>query len=79
MECLTCVCVWLRAGWEVLRVTGLGLSFTNSGEAWEKWDMCLCFGCGEEWVGGLVQGLGIIMPSKASINDVKHITKDKLY
>ena len=45
-------------------VTGLGLGFTNSGGTWEKWDMCLCFGCGVvggvggEWVGGLGQSLG---------------------
>ena len=26
--------------------TGLGLGLTNSGGAWGKWDMCLCFGCG---------------------------------
>ena len=44
-------------------VTGLGLGFTNSGETWEKWDMCLCFGCGGvggvggELVGSLGQGL----------------------
>ena len=44
-------------------VTGLGLTFTNSGGTWGKWDMCLCFGCGcvgcvgGEWVGGLGQGL----------------------
>ena len=53
--------VWLRAGWEVMGVTGLGLGFTNSGGTWRNWDMCLCFGCGgaeREWVGGLGQGLG---------------------
>ena len=44
-------------------VTGWGLTFTNSGGTWGKWDMCLCFGCGGvgcvggEWVGGLGQGL----------------------
>ena len=32
-------------------VTGLGLSFANSGGTWGKWDMCLCFGCGG--VGGV--------------------------
>ena len=32
-------------------VPRLGLGFTNSGGTWEKWDMCLCFGCGGvEWV-----------------------------
>ena len=36
-------------------VTGLGLGFTNSGETWGKWDMCLCFSCGG--VGG-VGGVG---------------------
>ena len=45
-------------------VTGLGLSFTNFGGTWGKWDMCLRFGCGGvggvggEWVGGLCQGIG---------------------
>ena len=43
-------------------MTGLGLGFTNSGGTWR---ICLCFGCGGvggvggEWVGGLVQGLGV--------------------
>ena len=46
-------------------VTGLGLSFTNSGGTWRRWDMCLCFGCGGvgvgiggEWMAGLGQGQG---------------------
>ena len=55
MECVTCVCVWLGAGWEVLGVSELGLGFTNSGGTWEKWDMCLCFFFGG--VGG-VGGVG---------------------
>ena len=42
-------------------VTGLGLGFTNSGGTWGKWDMCLCFGCGD--MGGVgesvVGGLGV--------------------
>ena len=29
----------------------MGLDFTNSGETWGEWDMCLCFGCGV--VGGV--------------------------
>ena len=44
MECVTCVCVRLGAGWEVLGVRGLGLGFTNPGGTGGKWDMCLCFG-----------------------------------
>ena len=59
------MCMFLARGVEGGEwVTGLGLGFTNSGGTWGKWDMCLCFGCGgvggvgEEWVGGLVQGLG---------------------
>ena len=69
---MTCVCVWLAVGWEVLGVsgwvTGLGLGFTNFGGTLGKCDMCLCFGCGGvggvggEWVGGVggewVGGLG---------------------
>ena len=44
MECVTCVCVWLGAGFlGVEWVTGLGLGFTNSGGTWGKGDMCLCF------------------------------------
>ena len=60
MECVTCVCVWLGAGgvgggW----VRGLGLGFTNPGGTVEKWDMCLCFGCGGVGgVGGMVGGFG---------------------
>ena len=63
VECVTCVSVWLVAGWEMLGA-GLGSGFTNSGGTRGKWDMCLCFGCGgvggvgREWVGGLGQGLG---------------------
>ena len=53
MECVVCVCVWLGCvggvGSELL--TGLGLGFTHSGGKWEKWDMCLCFGC--SGVGGV--------------------------
>ena len=62
MECVTCVNVWLWAGWEVLVVRGLGLDFTNPGGTWGKWDMCQCYGCGgvggvgREWVGGLGPG-----------------------
>ena len=64
---MTCACVWLGAGWDVLGgewVTGFGLGSNNSGGTWGKWDMCLCFGCGGvggvggEWVGGLGQSLG---------------------
>ena len=32
-------------------MTGLCLGFTNSGETWVKWDMCLYFGC--SGVGGV--------------------------
>ena len=32
-------------------VTGLGLGFTDSGGTWGKWDMCLCFGCGDQFLG----------------------------
>ena len=68
MECVTCVCVWLESGWEmlyvrgwgcvvgeriVLLVRGLSLGFTNPVGTWRKWDMCLCFGCfGMVGVGG---------------------------
>ena len=53
MECVTCVCVWLRAGWEMLGVIELGLCFPNYGGTWGKWDMCPCFGChGVGGVGG---------------------------
>ena len=48
-------------GWEVL--SGLGLSFTNSGGTWGKWDMCLCFGCGVVGVcggGPLGPGSGMV-------------------
>ena len=66
MECMTCVCVWLERGGRCWGewVTELGLGFTNSGGTWEKWDMCLRFGCGGvggfggTWVGGLGHGLG---------------------
>ena len=64
MECVTCVCVRLGAGWEVLGVRGLGLGFTNPGGTGGKWDMCLCFGWSGygdvrgKWVGGLGHGLG---------------------
>ena len=58
MECVTCVCVWLgRCGWrggEWMRELGLG--FTNPVGAGGVLDMCLCFGCSGEWVGGLDQG-----------------------
>ena len=57
---MTCVCVWLGVGgvggeW----VAGLGLGFTNSGETWGKWDMCVFWlrWCGGEWVDVLGQGL----------------------
>ena len=56
VEFVRCVCVWLGAAWVERGVSG-----------WEDWvwdlamlDACLCFGCGgvgEEWVGGMVQGL----------------------
>ena len=36
---------------------GLGLGFTNPVGTGGVLDMCLCFGCGEEWRGGLDQGL----------------------
>ena len=42
---MTCVCVWLRAGWEVL-----GLGLTNLVGIGGVLDMCLSLGCGE--VGG---------------------------
>ena len=62
--CDMCMCL-ARGGGEVVDewVTGLGLGLTNSGGTWGKWDMCLCFGCGDvggvggvggEWVGGLL-------------------------
>ena len=44
MECVTCVCVWLWAGWEVLGVRGLCFGFTNHVGTWGKWDICLYFG-----------------------------------
>ena len=53
MECVTCVCFWLGAGWEVLGgecVRGLGLGITHPGGTGGRWD--LCFGCGG--VGGSV-------------------------
>ena len=61
MECVTCVCVWLRVVWverggEWMRELGLG--FTNPVGTGGVLDMCLCFGCGGvggEWVGGLDQ------------------------
>ena len=39
MECVTCVCVGLRSGWEVLGRQDWILGFTNSGRTWGKWDM----------------------------------------
>ena len=62
MEYVRCVCVWLGSAW-VKRgewKRGLGLGFTNPVGTGEMLDVCLCFGCGgvgEEWVGGLDQGL----------------------
>ena len=60
MECVTCVCVWLRTVWmqrwgEWMRELGLG--FTNPVGTGGVLDICLCFGCGGvggvggEWVG----------------------------
>ena len=50
MECVRCVCVWLRASWvergEWMR--GLGLGCTNPVGTGEVLDVCLCFGCGRE-------------------------------
>ena len=46
MKYVSCVCVWLGLGWEMLGLRGLGLGFTNPGGTWGKWDMCLCFNCG---------------------------------
>ena len=37
-------------------VKGLGLGFTNPGETWGKWDMCLWFGCGGVGCAGGVGG-----------------------
>ena len=54
MECVTCVCVWLRAG--CVGGSGLGLGFTNPGGTGGKWDICLCFGC--RGVGGVGGGVG---------------------
>ena len=34
----------------------LGLGFTNPVGTGGVLDMCLCFGCGGEWVGGLDKG-----------------------
>ena len=49
---MTCACVSIGAGWEVLVVRGLGLGLTNPRETWGiKWEMCLCFGCAG--VGGI--------------------------
>ena len=47
-------------------VRGLDLGSTNPGATGGKWDMCLCFCCGDvvwvvlggEWVVGLGQGMG---------------------
>ena len=60
--CLVLVSVVERGG-ELMR--GLGLGFTNTVGTGGVLDMCLCFGCGGvggEWVGGLDQGLGGVMP-----------------
>ena len=35
----------------------VGLDFTNPVGTGEVLNVCLCFGCGGEWVGGLDQGL----------------------
>ena len=60
-----CVCVWLGAAWAERGggcewMGGLGLGVTNHVIAMGVLDVCLCLGCGgvgEEWVGGLDQGL----------------------
>ena len=70
MECVTCVCVWLGAGWvdrggEWMRKLGLG--FTNYVGTGGVLDMCLCFGCGGvggvdgEWVGGWERWGGVVL------------------
>ena len=38
----------------------LGLGFTNPVGTGRVLDMCLCFGCGGEWVGGLGPGSGAV-------------------
>ena len=52
MECVKCVCVWLRTarrrGGDWMR--GLGLGFTNTVGTVAGLDVCLCLGCG----GGVV-------------------------
>ena len=59
MEYVRCVCVWQEAAWvewgEWMR--GLGLGLTNPVGTGGVLDVCLCLGCGGEWVGVLDQGL----------------------
>ena len=62
---MTCICVWLGAGWEVLEMRGLGLGFTNPGGTGGKWDMCvfwLQWGGWCWWEGVVVKsGLFVLM------------------
>ena len=46
------VCVWLGVVW----MRKLGLGFTNPVGTGRVLDVCLYFGLGGEWVGGLDQG-----------------------
>ena len=45
-------CGWRGGEW----MRELGLGFTNPVGTGGVLDMCLCFACGGEWVGGLDQG-----------------------
>ena len=64
MGCVTCVCVWLGAGWEVLGgelVRGLGLGLTNPGGTWgSRIYVCVLVAVMLVWVvlGECVFGLG---------------------
>ena len=71
------ICMCLARGWRCWGewVTGMGLGFTNSGETWGKWDMCLCFGCAvvsedigwatwdRVWEGGIIPGCVVSLDS----------------
>ena len=57
MECVTCVCVWRGAGGEGGEwMRELGLVFSNPVGTGGVLDVCLCFGCGGDWVGDLDLG-----------------------